>query len=112
MDGPRIVFTDNPRRDKEMLRRTFPTLAKRQAALDKLSEEINKPADTDNTTATGGGDATVNDAAAVAAAAAAAAVVVINDNEADDREILQFSSLVEPGGAATQEVYCFERCDQ
>jgi hypothetical protein len=98
MDGPHLAFTDNPRRDKEMLLRTFPTLAKRQAALDKLSEKINKTAATDNTTATGGGDATVNDAAAVAAAA----VVVINDNKADDREILQFSSLVEPGGAATQ----------
>jgi hypothetical protein len=97
MDRLHLAFTDNPRRDKETLLRTFLALAKRQAALDKLSEEMNKKAATDNTTSTGGGDATVNDAAAVAAAA----VVVINHNEANDREILQFSSLVGPGGAAT-----------
>jgi hypothetical protein len=33
---------------------------------------------------------------------AAAVAVGVTDNKADNREILQFSSLVEPGGAATQ----------
>jgi hypothetical protein len=77
------VFTNNPCHDKEMLLRTFLTLSKRHAALNKLSEEMNeKTSETNNTTATGR-DTTMNGAAAVAD--------VLTDNEADTREILQFS---------------------
>jgi hypothetical protein len=62
MERPHLAFTDNPCHDKEMLLRTFPTLAKRQAAFDKLSEEMIKTAATDCTTATSTSDGTVNDA--------------------------------------------------
>jgi uncharacterized coiled-coil DUF342 family protein len=40
--GPDLAYPDNPRRDEDLLLNTFPSLAKRQAALDKLSEEMNK----------------------------------------------------------------------
>jgi hypothetical protein len=57
MDRLHLAFTNNPCPDKEMLLRTFQTFAKRQVALDQLSEEMNnKTAATDKTTATGGHD--------------------------------------------------------
>jgi hypothetical protein len=65
--------------------------------LDKLLEEMNnKTTATDSKTTAIGGDAAVNTTAALA--------VVVTDNKTDNRDILQFSSLVEPGGAATQKL--------